>query len=1252
MRALVGARDWSRTPLGPMAQWPQSLKTMVRFMLDSRYSMWMGWGPELTFFYNDAYARDTLGAKHPWALGRPAEEVWAEIWSDIGPRIERVLRKGEATWDEGLMLFLERSGYTEETYHTFSYSPVYGDEGAIAGMFCVVTEETQRVVAERRVNILRNVAAALTSAKTEREVHAAAARSLDARTLPFSLTFIGDELVSRTGFVDGSFDPAMLRPNAWPLDAVGVERGTIVVDDLSQRFAAVPCGAWKRSPSLALLVPMAQQGQEVSGVFVAGVNPHRELDVNYRGFIDLLVGQIGAALGTARSFQEQRERAESLAALDHAKTTFFSNVSHELRTPLTLMLGPLEDALRGDLALSAKAGLSIAHRNGLRLLKLVNSLLDFSRIEAGRVQASFQPTDLAELTSDLTSVFRSAVERAGMRLSVEANPIGEPVYVDHDMWEKVVLNLLSNAFKYTLAGSIEVSLRRVGNDVELAVRDTGIGVPPDEVPNLFRRFHRVEGARGRTHEGTGIGLALVHELVRLHGGRINVDSEHGKGSTFTVAVPLGFAHLPADRIKAARDVPSTAVVASAYVEEALRWLPDDVASSEVGEDSAIPESIGQLARTRGAHVLVADDNADMRAYLSRLLAPFWAIEAVGDGEAALAAARARRPDLVLSDVMMPRLDGFGLLKALRADHALRGVPLILLSARAGEESRVEGMHAGADDYLVKPFSSRELVARVGAHLELARVRREADAAIAEARRRSDAALLAADVGTYYWPLGSPRMFCDRNFARIMSVAVDAEGSVALDDVRARLHVDDRAKAAEVEKRSLTDEAPLELEYRLVLDDRTERWIIARARVERDRDGAPVGRGGVVVDVTARKRAEQRALEAERAARIEAERVGRMKDEFLATLSHELRTPLNAMLGWTQLLRRRRGNEGIDEGLDVIERNARTQAQLIEELLDMSRIVSGKIRLDVQAVDPSSVVAAALDVVRPAADAKGVRLVQTLDPQAGPVCGDPARLQQVLWNLLSNAVKFTPRGGRVHVVLERVNSHVELSVADTGKGISPDFLPHVFERFRQEDGTAGRAYGGLGLGLAIVKQLVELHGGQVSATSVGGGQGATFVVSLPLAPSKPTPDVADPRQRVAAGTTKASDRGPTLDRLKVLVVDDDRDARDILRYMLEECGASVVTAENADEALIALRVERPDLLLSDIGMPGVDGYELMRRVRQLGPEEGGRVPAVAVSAFARSEDRRRALMAGYQMHMAKPVEPSELRAVCASLAERR
>jgi CheY-like chemotaxis protein len=395
----------------------------------------------------------------------------------------------------------------------------------------------------------------------------------------------------------------------------------------------------------------------------------------------------------------------------------------------------------------------------------------------------------------------------------------------------------------------------------------------------------------------------------------------------------------------------------------------------------------------------------------------------------------------------------------------------------------------------------------------------------------------------------------------------------------------------------------------------------------------------------------RLLEIERSARAEAERVSRLKDEFLATLSHELRTPLNAILGWTQILKRGGSSEqDVRRGLETIERNARAQTQLVEDLLDMSRIISGKVRLDVQPVDLATVVEAAVGAMQPAADAREIRLQQVLDPYAGPVSGDPGRLQQVVWNLVSNAVKFTARGGKVQVVLERVNSHLEISVSDTGVGIRPEFLPYVFERFRQADSSTTRTYGGLGLGLSIVKQLVELHGGSVRAKSAGEGQGATFIVALPLALVKHDTANGVRHHPQSSGGPSRDFEIPSLTGVRVLVVDDDRDTRQLLAHLLTECEAEVVTAGSAAEALEELHRARPDVLLSDIGMPGVDGYELIRQVREL---EGdlANIPAAALTAFARSEDRRRAMLAGFQLHLAKPVDSAELCAVVASLAGR-
>jgi signal transduction histidine kinase len=799
--------------------------------------------------------------------------------------------------------------------------------------------------------------------------------------------------------------------------------------------------------------------------------------------------------------EQERQRVEALAELDRAKTLFFSNISHEFRTPLTLLITPLQDVLsdyasrtdRGDthpLTSSHREQLELAHRNATRLLKLVNTLLDFSRLEAGRMEAVYEPTDLATYTTELASVFRSTIEQAGLRLRVNCPPLPEPVYVDREMWEKIVLNLLSNAFKFTFAGEIIISLRQAeGKEhqtststidgftaelqaprsaletstleletstleletstlefetstleletstleletstleletssselgvsrlqpetspslpyVVLEVRDTGVGIPPEHLPHLFERFYQVRGAKGRTNEGSGIGLALVHELIRLHGGTIDVSSTVGQGSCFTIAIPFGTAHLPSDseaytlpfgfslgvrdamlfdhasqtlrasprasavatlgasvgrdsakrtlrereRITPTRTLTSTAIDAARYVEEAERWLPERAEGkgqkAEAGTD-LLPSASRLLPSD--ARVLLVDDNADMREYLTRILSEHNKVIAVADGATALAAVQERVPDLVLSDVMMPGLDGFELLKALRTNPRTREVPIILLSARAGEEAVIQGLEAGADDYLIKPFSAQELVSRVNAHLQMAQLRGEA------------------------------------------------------------LH-------------------------------------------------------------------QERTL-------------NRRKDELLSTVSHELNTPLVAILGWTRLLRTNPSNQSmLLKALETIERNATLQAKLIQDLLDMSRINAGKLRLKLEPVELESAIENAIASVSHLAQAKEIDVIwwgvqsQQSDTQTQQnvdsvvVMGDCDRLQQIIYNLLTNAIKFTPNKGSINVKLSVINgqnssdaSTAEISITDTGIGISSEFLPHVFDRFRQAEESSSSK--GLGLGLAIAR----------------------------------------------------------------------------------------------------------------------------------------------------------------------------------------
>lgn len=544
-------------------------------------------------------------------------------------------------------------------------------------------------------------------------------------------------------------------------------------------------------------------------------------------------------------------------------------------------------------------------------------------------------------------------------------------------------------------------------------------------------------------------------------------------------------------------------------------------------------------------------------------------------------------------------------------------------------------------------------------------RREAEASALQLRtsdERLRLALLIAQMGTFEidLPTGSVTV----NDAGRHIYGWPADEPLTFTKVQSHFHADDREAVMHQVGQALLPGGPgeFEVEQRIVRTDGTTRWIRVRGRAmfeTVDGERQAVLCLGAYLDITEQKEAEgqrEQMFARERDARTEAERAGRMKDEFLATLSHELRTPLNAILGWSQVLTRSKGVPGdITDGLRTIERNARAQAQIIEDLLDMSRIVSGKVRLDVQRVDLATLLREAVDTSKPSADAKGIRLTAVLDPLAGPVSGDPARLQQVMWNLLNNAVKFTPRGGRVQVVLERVHSHVDVSVIDTGEGIKPEFLPYVFDRFRQADGSTTRRHAGLGLGLSIVKQLVELHGGSVRVQSIGEGSGATFIVSLPLTVVHPDPQLTAHRRHPRAGGDPPAfppDHGADIAGVRVLVVDDEPDARALVKRLLEDCHAIVSTAASAAEGLATLQSERPDVLLSDVGMPGSDGYQFLRQVRALTEDQGGKTPALALTAYARAEDRMQAVRAGFQMHVPKPVEPAELITMVASLAGRR
>lgn len=713
--------DWEAHPLGPPQDWPVEVRSAVSVALTSGFPivLWLG-AQDLFLVYNDAYI-PLLGDKHPEALGRRGRYVWWDIWEPIEPMLTSVITTGEATWSDDLMLPIMTGGRRQERFFTFTYGPMIGGGGEVCGIFCAVAETTERVLSKRRLYLLNSVASAVMDSRTiDDAVAGALAVCTDQPAdLPFVAAYVGErgssELTLRgaTASVQSLLPPTLAGLTDW--DPQQRSRLDIqIIDNVASVLVGIDDILGSGCPDQALVLPMGDEGP-VAGALVVGTSPRRPLDAQYRGFCQLLADQLSSAMASAVSYEQERRRADALAELDRAKTAFFTNVSHEFRTPLTLLTGPLEDALAeaGDDQLLTHR-LRTARRNAARLLRLVDSLLDFSRLEAGRAAADLVCTDVGSLTAHIASSFTELCQRAGIDLVLDCHPTLADV--DPAMWETIILNLLSNAVKYTLAGSIFVTAHKDSAHCHIAIRDTGVGISQDDLKQVGKRFFRAHSARGRTVEGAGIGLALVRGLVELQHGTFQIDSELDRGTTVTIRLPTSASDAPVDW-------PGVGLGDNPYVVEANQWLasPQSSAGSEAGNDGR------EL-------VLIADDNADMRAHLEWVLAPFWRTVLAGDGDAALQMARELRPDLIVTDVMMPGLDGLHFLAAIRADAELAATPVVMLSARADAEAVSEGYAAGADDYLPKPFRSQDLVERVGARLSAA-ARERASRQITEAQTR-------------------------------------------------------------------------------------------------------------------------------------------------------------------------------------------------------------------------------------------------------------------------------------------------------------------------------------------------------------------------------------------------------------------------------------------------------------------------------------------------------------------------------------
>ena len=717
MSDLVAATDWASGPLGDPAAWPQSLRTAVDICLASRFPILLWWGPDLVMVYNDAY-RPMLGRKHPRALGSPGAEVWTEIWSVIGPMLEHVMAGGGATWSTDQRLVLDRNGYPEESYFTFSYSPVHDESGGVAGVFSAVSETTERVLGERRLATLAEMAG-LMGATDRREVVRTAAAILGANAADHPAVLVVEppddpDRLALAAAVEDRLPHLAAGTRARLADLVRQVSGTGRAAHFPADRDAVEAGvrAWHAYPVARLT---ATQRQRSAAVIVLGESLTRPWDSPLEAYATLCTTHVATALADLDRLADERRQREVLLALDEAKSAFFTNLSHELRTPLTLIGAPLAEAIRHEVDPGQRRRLELVERSAHRLTRLVDAMLDFGRMEAGAIEPAPAAVDLTDVTRGLAESFRPAAERVGLRFEVDCAD-GIRTVLDRDMFERVVLNLLTNAVKYTPEGSVGLTLRTDDDGVEVAVRDSGIGIAADDVDRAFERFGRLPSRPGaRSHEGAGLGLAMVKQLTELMGGSVTVCSELDRGSTFTVRLPTA---RPGSE-PGARDTGLSGLTPR-RVDDVLREVDAWVGSEGVegpaplaGREPVVPDE------ARRPRVLIAEDNGDLRSYLGDVLADLYDVELVADGAAALRSVVRDTPDLVVADVMMPGLDGYGLVEAIRRLPASSGVPVVLLSARAGDGETSTGLAAGADDYLVKPFSVVELRARVASNLERA-----------------------------------------------------------------------------------------------------------------------------------------------------------------------------------------------------------------------------------------------------------------------------------------------------------------------------------------------------------------------------------------------------------------------------------------------------------------------------------------------------------------------------------------------------
>jgi PAS domain S-box-containing protein len=922
--------------------------------------------------------------------------------------------------------------------------------------------------------------------------------------------------------------------------------------------------------------------------------------------------------------QELQRLYQKAQEIYRLKTDLFASVSHELRTPLTLLLGPLDDLLRSPGASISRSDLELMHRNSLRLLKLVNTLLDLARIEAGRLRGDYVPTDLTALTADVASLFRSLIQKAGMKFDLQLEELGQPVYVDRVMWEKIVLNLISNAFKFTAQGGISVSLRNAGNSAQLMVTDTGIGIPETELPHIFERFFRGESSGARSLEGSGIGLSLVHELVKVHGGRIEVQSSLAQGTAFTVSIPFGTGHLPAlpARTEQTGVTPSAR---AAYELEAEVWgvAPEKTEEAATNVAAETEPSSFPGAKPR---IVFADDDADMRAYITRLLTPFYEVEVYTNGEEALHSALQRPPDLVLSDFVMPAMDGAHLLRALKSDPRTASVPVILLSVRTEEDSQIAGLEAGADDYLSKPFTTRELLARIKSRIALAQLRDDAQHKKNQREQRfheildsASEAILVADA--------AGRILVFNRTAETMF----GYGPSELLGMNVEQFVPEALRQAHAQHRSTYVKEPKMRPMGIGLSLQAQRkdgsLFPAEVGLSPNWSEGELKIIMLVHDVSERRKAEESLRRSEemlrQAEKLEA--IGRLA----GGTAHEFNNLLTRVMGYAALLLSALDSqEQILDYVEKISEAARRAGSLTHQLLAFSR----RQVVEPQILDLNVVLA---DVQEVLPELVGLKIETRLAVAPEPACvrADLSQIHQIIVNLVTNARDAMPDGGQLEIKIETrelgeselrehppgliAGRYVELAVSDTGIGMNHDSQSRLFEPF-----FSTKEFGkGAGLGLAAIYGVVQQNRGCISVESEPGA-GSTFRILLPR-----VPDESAAMARGKAVTEQL--RGTET----LLLAEDDESLRSLTHVFLLGLGYKVLDAASGEEAAQILREYSGPLhlLLTDVVMTGISGREAAAQIKEYRPG----IKILYMSGYAHKAFKQEESIGPHEAFLEKP-----------------